>query len=186
MGAHLTRDDGRVRLRPLRADDADDIVRWRNDPAVAGQMFSPAPATPDDHRRWFERMQARGDRLEFVILADERAVGTIGLGAIDRGHGRAQYGILIGEAEARGRGIARQASELLLDHAFDDLRLHRVHLSVYADNAPALRLYRRLGFVEEGMLRQHAVRDGAPRDVVVMGILRKEWREPLTSTPKDE
>lgn len=175
MGADLIRAAGGVRLRPLRADDADDVVRWRHEPGVASQMFSPPPASGDAHRRWFARMQARGDREEFVIVADGRAVGTIGLSDIDRGHGRAQYGIVIGEAEARGRGIARRASELILDHAFGDLGLNRVHLSVYADNAPALRLYRRLGFVEEGLLRQHAVRDGAARDVVVMGILRKEW-----------
>jgi UDP-4-amino-4,6-dideoxy-N-acetyl-beta-L-altrosamine N-acetyltransferase len=175
VGAHLTRADGGVRLRPLSADDGADIVRWRNEADVAGQMFSLPPASAEEHRRWFERMQARGDRQEFVIVAGERAVGTIGLSDIDRGHRRAQYGIVIGEADARGRGIARRASELILDHAFGDLRLNRVYLSVYADNAPALRLYRRLGFVEEGLLRQHAVRDGVARDVVMMGILRKEW-----------
>jgi len=179
VGPSLTGTLGRVRLRPLAAEDADAVVRWRNEPSVAQQMFSPPPVSREAHLRWFERARVGGDREEFIILwrasGAEAAVGTIGLSHIEPQHGRAEYGILIGDPSARGQGVARAASELLLDYAFGPRGLERVYLQAFADNAAALQLYVRLGFVREGVLRRHARRDGEPRDVVVMGILKDEW-----------
>jgi UDP-4-amino-4,6-dideoxy-N-acetyl-beta-L-altrosamine N-acetyltransferase len=178
VGDDLILAGDRVRLRPLALDDADDVVRWRRDPVVAREMFSPPPVSREQHLRWFAAMQARGDRQEFVILLaaqGDRGVGTIGLSNIDRARHRAEYGILIGEATARGQGVAQEASRLLLDYAFGPLALERVYLQMFADNTAAARLYERLGFVREGVLRGHAVRDGLAEDVVVMGILKQEW-----------
>lgn len=164
-----------VLLRPLTIEDAPQVVRWRNDPFVVEHLFGDEPPTLDSHVRWFAQMQQRGDRQEFVIVerATGRAVGTIGLSSIDRVHRRAEYGILIGEADARGRGYAREASELLLDYAFHDLRLHRVYLLVFADHVTARRLYERLGFQVEGTLRGHIYKRGVFRDVVEMAILNR-------------
>jgi UDP-4-amino-4,6-dideoxy-N-acetyl-beta-L-altrosamine N-acetyltransferase len=160
----------------MTAADTDDVVRLRSEPSAHAQLFSNTPPTPNEHRRWLADVDARGDRHEFVIVALEtnRVVGTIGLSHIDRRHRRAEYGVLLGEPEARGKGYAADASRLLLRYAFEDLRLQRVFLHVFADNAPALRLYERLGFKTEGCLRQHLVKDGRPRDVLIMGLLATE------------
>ncbi len=163
----------RVTLRSLAREDAETIVRWRSDPEVHAQMFAAAPPTLEGHRRWFETVEERDDRLEFVIVENGsgRPVGTIGLSGIDRANRRAEYGILIGEADARGRGLASDASRLMLAHAFRGLGLHRVYLHVFGENEAAIRLYRTLGFAQEGILRHHAVKDGRYRDVVVMAII---------------
>ena len=168
-----------VRLRPIASGDADLIVRWRSRTEVATQLFS-APPTGEEHVRWAKEAFKRGDREEYVICwhqQGDRPVGTIGLSAISSRHRRAEYGILVGEPDARGHGLARAASELMLRRAFRSLGLDRVYLHAFADNAPAIALYQRLGFVREGVLRAHARRDGdvAAHDVVVMGLLRQEW-----------
>ena len=168
---------GVTQLRPLRHDDAERVVRWRNEPFVAEQMFSPPP-TLEDHLRWFEGLSKNKTREEFIICErDEEAtpVGTIGLSAIDRYHKRAEYGIVIGERTALGRGLASDASRLILTYAFDNLGLNRVFLHLFHDNVRALRLYERLGFMSEGVLRKHAMRRGDFVDVIVMGLLREEW-----------
>lgn len=161
-------------LRPIEPGDADTIVRWRNLPEVHAQMFAQAPPTKEDHMRWFDDLGKRGDREEYVIVetGGGRPVGTVGLSRIDRVNRRAEYGILIGEADARGKGLAREASDLILDHAFGTLNLHRVYLHVFPENRKAILLYRLLGFEQEGILRQHAWKDGEFRDVVVMGKTR--------------
>ena len=166
-------DGQRVQLRPMTLADTADIVRWRNDAFVSEHLFSDEPPTIESHIRWFEQMQARGDRQEFVIIerATGRAIGAIGLSNIDRVHRRAEYGILIGEADARGQGLAREASELLLDYAFHTLQLHRVYLLTFADHEAARRLYEHLGFQVEGTLRDHVCKHGIFRDVVEMAIL---------------
>jgi UDP-4-amino-4,6-dideoxy-N-acetyl-beta-L-altrosamine N-acetyltransferase len=164
-----------VTLRPLAEEDAAQVVAWRRLPEVHRQLFADEPPTLEGHRRWFARYQAGIDRQEFVILAGGVAVGTVGLSHIDPGQRRAEYGIVIGEPAARGRGVARAASQLILARAFGPLALSRVFLHVFLDNTPALNLYRRLGFQREGVLRAHAFKDGAARDVMVMGLLSSEF-----------
>jgi UDP-4-amino-4,6-dideoxy-N-acetyl-beta-L-altrosamine N-acetyltransferase len=162
----------RVTLRPLAREDAEDVVRWRSDPEVHAEMFSASPPTLEEHLRWFATLAERDDRVEFVIIENGsgRPVGTIGLSSIDRRNRRAEYGIMVGDPGARGRGIGSEASQLLLAYAFRELGLHRVYLHVFQENEPAIRLYSRLGFATEGILRHHAVKDGRFRDIVVMGI----------------
>jgi UDP-4-amino-4,6-dideoxy-N-acetyl-beta-L-altrosamine N-acetyltransferase len=163
----------RVALRPLAADDAELVVAWRSRPDVDSQLFS-QPPTVESHRRWFNDYQNRTDREEFIVLLEGRAVGTVGLSHIDRENRRAEYGILVGETAARGSGVGAAASRLILARAFGPLSLSRVFLHVFPDNAPALRLYERIGFKREGLLRSHVVKNGVARDVVAMGLLAAE------------
>ena len=169
-------------LRSLTAEDTDDVVRWRNDLSVASQMFAPPPSSGEEHLRWFNNIAAGDDRQEFIIMrflsdAASQAVGTIGLSQINYYHKRAEYGILIGESAARGVGVAQEASRLMLDYAFGPLGLFRVFLQVFVENNEAIKLYERLGFSREGVLRCHIRKGETLRDVVVMGILANEWTD---------
>jgi len=164
----------RVLLRPMDKTDTDDVLRMRSLSDVLAQLFSDEPPTRDGHLRWIEQIQAEGTRQDFMIVerSTGRSIGTIGLNHIDSKHRRAEFGILIGETEARGKGLAFDAGGLLLEYAFNKLELQRLYLHVFPDNKSALRLYQKLGFVEEGTLRQHVIKNGRPRDVVVMAVLR--------------
>jgi N,N'-diacetyllegionaminate synthase len=164
-----------VRLRPLASSDTDLVVAWRSRPEVVEAMFSSAPPTRAEHERWFHALERRSDRLEFIILDGARPVGTIGLSAIDLGARRAEYGILIGAPDARGRGVARRASHALLVFAFDVLCLRRVSLELFVDNHVAHRFYKRLGFVDEAERPPPRVKNGAPRPVLRMGLDRASW-----------
>jgi UDP-4-amino-4,6-dideoxy-N-acetyl-beta-L-altrosamine N-acetyltransferase len=166
----------RVLLRRMSREDAEDVVRMRSEPEVQAQLFSERPPTIDEHLRWLADVQARDDRHEFMILerTSGRSVGTIGLSRIDRTHRRAEYGILIGEPGARGKGLAAEASRLVLDYAFRTLGLVRVYLHVFPANDGAIRLYERVGFAREGLLRRHVSKRGRFHDVVVMAAVRDD------------
>jgi UDP-4-amino-4,6-dideoxy-N-acetyl-beta-L-altrosamine N-acetyltransferase len=163
----------RVLLRRMSREDAADVVRMRAEPEVQAQLFSAGPPTIEEHLRWLADVEARGDRHEFMIVerASGRSVGTIGLSHIDQVNRRAEYGVLIGEPGARGKGLAAEASRLLLGYAFGTLGLRRVYLHVFARNADALRLYRRVGFQPEGVLRQHVRKGDEFLDVALMAVL---------------
>lgn len=111
---------------------------------------------------------------ELLIIEDqetEAPIGQILLTGISHVHRNCEFSIRIGETEYRGKGLGTEALHLMIDHAWNDLGLHRVELSVFADNNPARRAYEKAGFVIEGVKREAAFVDGAWRDVVIMSQL---------------
>lgn len=111
---------------------------------------------------------------ELLIIEDqetEAPIGQILLNGISHVHRNCEFSIRIGETEYRGKGLGTEALHLMIDHAWNDLGLHRVELSVFADNNPARRAYEKAGFVIEGVKREAAFVDGAWRDVVIMSQL---------------
>jgi RimJ/RimL family protein N-acetyltransferase len=107
--------------------------------------------------------------------ADELLIGLAGLDGISWTNGTAYLSIGIAEEGHRRQGYGREAMALLLRFAFDELNLHRLSLTVFAYNQAAIALYEGLGFVREGVFREHLHRDGQRHDMILYGILRHEW-----------
>jgi UDP-4-amino-4,6-dideoxy-N-acetyl-beta-L-altrosamine N-acetyltransferase len=171
-----------IDLRPLLEEDSERLFRWRREPEVDRWMSDLPAATPDDHRRWFEDFRADSDRRGWIITDDAEAAGFLTLTGVASRHRRASWGWYIGEAASRGRGAGRAAQALGLDLAFDEIGLEKVSAEVLADNDVALKAQAAAGFRREGYLREHVLKDGRRRDVVLLGILADEWRarrEPL-------
>jgi RimJ/RimL family protein N-acetyltransferase len=111
----------------------------------------------------------------FVIDADGTAVGSVSLFDVDELARHAEVGIAL-VAEARGKGIGSAAIAQLVEFAFVRCNLRRLHLQLIASNLAALRAYEKAGFTVEGRQREHAWVRGHYEDIVVMGLLRAEWR----------
>ena len=105
-----------------------------------------------------------------------RLVGLIDLVVERWPHRDAFIGIGIGERADWGKGYGSDAMRLILRYAFDELNLHRVTLTVFEYNERAIHTYRKLGFQEEGRQRQRLRRDGRLWDMLVMGLLKEEWK----------
>lgn len=123
-----------------------------------------------------ERKRKSGDLMLAIQDSQSQLLGWVHLSKIEQEHGRAEIGILIAP-EHRGQGIGRKGMELMLDVAFNQLRLHRIYLTTRSINQRGVALYRKIGFSVEGHLREHAFVQGEFHDTVVMGILSREWYE---------
>jgi RimJ/RimL family protein N-acetyltransferase len=140
----------RVRLRPLEEADLPRTLGWRNQEHIRPWFVHSDVITPEQHRRWFESYRERDD--DFVFLIEEprvlrKAVGQISLYRIDWVRRRAELGrLMIGEADASGRGLAREATDLLIAFATDVWGIREIELEVFETNAPALALYAACGF----------------------------------------
>jgi len=152
-------------IRAAQPSDLQDLAHLSNLPSVRhGTLRLP-----------FQSDKAVADRLAKVIVGasivavvDARIVGHAELA---RHAGRRSHAgsVAVSVHDAwQGRGIGRLLMSALLDTADSWLGLRRLELEVFADNAAAVALYRKLGFVEEGRLRAYAIRDGVLADVFTM------------------
>ncbi|MED7951924.1 GNAT family protein [Kitasatospora sp. NPDC058201] len=174
-----------VRLRALRAEDAEHQLRWRNDPevvrwAAAGDpLFGPTTAEALADR--FGRILRLNPREAAMFTVEEtaggRAIGLVDYRGLDPYEGVAEVGIAIGEQEFWGRGYGSEALGLLVDHLFGAYPLHRMELDTWSGNERAARSFTRLGFREEGRRRGAVLLGGERYDRLLFGMLRAEWEE---------
>ena len=168
-----------VSLRELGREDVPIVNRWRQDRDLVDGLGAPARYISEDvDQAWFEDyLRRRGTDVRCVILVDGEAepVGLVSLTGIDAVHRRAEIHLLIGRRDLHGGGVGTEATRQMLGHAFGDLNLHRVFLSVLAHNAAAIRVYEKTGFIREGVARESAYKRGKYEDMIQMGILAREF-----------
>jgi diamine N-acetyltransferase len=143
----------RVRLRLLEEADLPRTLAWRNQPHIRRWFVNGEVITPEQHGRWFDGYRERNDDYVFIIeeaALPRRPVGQVSLYHIEWDRRRAEFGrLLIGEADATGRGLAREATALLIAHATTTWGIREIELEVFADNARAIALYSAQGFRED-------------------------------------
>ena len=176
----------KISIRPFDKGDIEKKIEWINDPENNRYLHYDLPLEYEKTLNWFEKNRGRTDRLDMVIEADGIPVGLIGLLSIDRKNGKAEYYVSMGEKAMKGQGIAKRASELILEQAFRSLRLEKVYLYTETGNIAAQRLFLRVGFKIEGILKADVVSHGALADRYALGITRQEWLLSQPSTPVTE
>ena len=179
---------GRISLRPLTGADAAAFVPWVNDPEVTRTLAIGARVMDVRAEEVFiEKTNASAHAVLFGIVVREtgRLIGSTGLDQLDFRNQSASFSIMIGEKSAWGKGYGTEATALVVQYAFGELHLNRVQLQVFEYNLRGIRVYEKVGFRREGVLRQEHVYDGRFWDTVVMAILREEW-EKMNSSPLSE
>lgn len=162
-----------ITLRALTAKDAETTWQWRNRDEI--QYFfagHPFPVNYEKEAKWLESTLLQNTpHTYFGVEFDGKLVGITSLRNIDQLNRQAEFAIFIIET----RGIGQDATNQTLNFAFQDLGLERVWLKVMTDNAPAIKLYQKCGFVEEGVMRKSVFKKGQFVDQIMMAILREEF-----------
>lgn len=171
-------DGSLVRLRPFKDDDYKSIFDWRGDCELRKlAQFHSFPVTEPLEKEWLESiLHSKSDKnisLAIEEIKEKKLIGYFQLKNINWISRVAWLGIIIGDKEARGRGYGKETMQLGKHYAFDILNLRKISLEVLADNKPAITLYQKLGFEEEGTFKQHFFFDGSYIDVNVMGLFNK-------------
>jgi RimJ/RimL family protein N-acetyltransferase len=155
----------RVTLRRPRQGDVEARLRLGIDAEIhsmyGGSLDDLRPLTQEGATRWVEQLLAHD--YAWVIEADT-LIGQIRLDRVDFGDRRASLAVGIEDRTRLGTGLGTEAIALVLEHAFEVLKLHRLSVRVVAYNTRAIRAYRKCGFIIEGTEREAAFVDGIWHD----------------------
>lgn len=165
-----------IYLRPITLEDTELVVRWRNERVVVENFIYRKPVSKEEHLNWLKNKVETGLVHQFVIcrLADDKPLGSIYLQNFEEENKRAEWGIFLGEREAYGKGVGTEAAKLLLEYAFQRLRLHKVTSKVLAYNQASVRMNEKAGYTQEAYLRDELFLDGKYEDLILFGAINPE------------
>ena len=173
------------RLVVLRRHVPSNLVafkRWYSDPEIARlTRYQDGPMHPAEIERFFAARVVSPDSLALAVHLRTpgqeagRLIGSCAFSQLDGDNGSALYHITLGEKDTWGHGYGTEATELMLEHAFEILGLHRIALSVFEFNERAVQSYLKVGFSVEGRARDAIWRDGRYWDEISMSVLDSDW-----------
>jgi RimJ/RimL family protein N-acetyltransferase len=172
-----------VSLRELRASDAPALFATLTGEQVS-RFISPPPATLNGFERfigWAIRQRQAGQYVCLAIVphGSDFPIGIFQVRSLEPAFGTAEWGFALA-SEFWGTGIFRDGAKLIVDFAFDVLGVHRLEARAALKNGRGNGALRKLGAVQEGILRRSFLKNGEYLDQALWTILRDEWREAKT------
>jgi RimJ/RimL family protein N-acetyltransferase len=169
-----------VVLRELRASDAASLHALLTTEEVS-RFISPPPTTVEGFERfiaWTLRQRAIGSYACYAVTLRgyDTAIGLFQVRELERGFGTAEWGFALGSS-FWGTGLFQESAELVLEFVFDTLGVHRLEARAAVLNVRGVGALRKLGAVEEGILRQSLERNGQFLDQALYSVLDSDWRQ---------
>jgi len=166
----------KISLRPLESTDLAFVHDLDNERHTMAFWFTEPYESLDELTTLYNKHLHDDDERRFVIDADGKFAGIIELVDINYIHRTTEIQVII-KSDFQGHGLAKIAMNKGLDYAFNILNMHKVYLYVDAENHKALHIYKKLGFIKEGVLRKHFFVEGTYHDSIIMGIFRSEVKD---------
>ncbi|OIJ14341.1 GNAT family N-acetyltransferase [Anaerobacillus alkalilacustris] len=166
---------GKVKLRAFEHEDIKYLHKWFNN-AESISMIGRTPMTFEETEQLVFKMRNAGAVIMGVENNDQELVGWVHFSNMVLEHGRAEIGVLM-SPDYRGHGYGKFAMKQMIEMGFNQLRLNKIYLTTRGINERAIALYKKLGFIVEGTLRQHSYINGKYVDTIFMGLLSQDWRK---------
>ena len=167
------------KLRELERDDIPILNKWRNDPELISCLGAPFRFINQDvDYAWFDSyMKSRNTAVRCAIINESNDfIGMVSLVGIDHLNQSAEFHIMIGDPDSKGKGAGTFATKKILHHAFFNLNLHRVELTVLDTNQTAILFYKKIGFVREGTKRKAKYKNGSFVDMHLYSMIKGEFK----------
>jgi RimJ/RimL family protein N-acetyltransferase len=168
-----------VTLREMRASDAVSLHALLTTEEVS-RFISPPPTTVDGFEKfiaWTVRQRRAGSYVCFAVTIDstDTAIGIFQLRELEAGFGTAEWGFAIGSAYW-GTGVFQEGAELMVSFAFDTVGVHRLEARAAMKNGRGNGALKKIGAVQEGLLRKSFLKDGEYLDQALWTILDEDWK----------
>jgi len=177
MALHYWRSN-RLTLRALQASDLA-LFQALDDEVARNVDMIHFPQSPEKQLQWLEAEQRNriGDAFRWVAVIDDgTAIGTINTFACHKRYGTFKYGLAL-LPEYRSQGYGAEMIQTVLRYYFHELNYHKATPHVYSFNRASIRLHEKLGFVQEGRLRDMIYTNGEYYDEIHYGMTASEFGE---------
>jgi RimJ/RimL family protein N-acetyltransferase len=169
-----------VTLRELRISDATSLLAMLSSEEVA-RFISPPPTTVEGFERfiaWTHRERAAGNYACFAVVPHgmDTAIGIFQVRQLEPGFGTAEWGFAIGSA-FWGTGMFMDGARMVIDFAFDTIQTHRLEARAAILNGRGNGALRKIGAMQEGILRKSFLRNGEYLDQALWTILDEDWKQ---------
>ncbi|WP_295218804.1 GNAT family protein [Ruminococcus sp.] len=166
--------DDVVLLRAIEESDAHILMNLINDPEVENSVFGWSyPVSLSSQKKWILNI-SDDTTVRYIIDVDEEAVGVAIISSIDMKNRTSNMNIKLLKS-ARGKGIATRTLSLIIRYCFDELNMHCLTANVIERNESSRKLWIKLGFNEDGILRQRIYKNGVYHNIVSYSLLKEEY-----------
>ena len=162
------------RIRTVTENDLEMLLTWRNHPDVRRYMFTQHEIGLTEHRNWFNKVNLDESRHLLIVEEEMQAFGYVQFSQVAEG-GIAHWGFYVRPDANKGTGY--KLGSVAIKHAFVDLKLHKVCGQAIDSNLASIAFHQRLGFVQEGVLRDQQRLGGSYNSLHCFGLLAKDWRD---------
>lgn len=150
------------------------IRNWRNDKNIRKWMYSDHIITKEEHINFLEKIKNDNKNLYWILKEQDKYLGVICINKIDFNNKNAYFG-LYSNPDAVYLGLGRVMDKISIDLAFKILNLNTLKLEVIESNKQVINLHKKMGFLEEGRLKEFVYRDDKWQDVVIMGMTKEYY-----------
>jgi len=167
----------RLILKPLGlANLSYDYLSWLNHPEVSKYIMSAENYTFKKLENFLKDVEKKNIYFWAIHLKNNnKHIGNIKIDPINIKHGLGQYGIMMGDISEWNKGYAKESSLAVINYCFNKLKLRKISLEVIADNSSAYQLYKKLGFVDEGLRKNQEFHNNSYCDGHIMAIFNPEF-----------
>lgn len=158
-------------LQKLKSTDLEYRVNLLNDIRIAPYLNVSQSFTLDKTKQWFSVIKEDNSRADFVFIYNDNKIGMGGLVNISIDNCLCELYMYL-DPSFQGQGLGYKSCKALCDYAFEELKLNKVFLYTFSNNIKANKLYEKVGFNLEGVLKKHTFKDGEFQDRKIYGLLK--------------
>ena len=182
-----------IELKELSEDDLQYLLKWRNSEDVRPYTREFKPLTMENQMKWYKSLPD-SNNIMFGIYHHEKIgktdiirstlIGCCGLTNIDWKNGHTEVSIYIGAKDWQRKGHASTCLQLLLQYAFNELRLHRVYATIFSYNKKSITLFEKNGFTFEGDHKDARFWNGKYYDEKMYSVINNDVYKPKFNKSK--
>ncbi|KHN54692.1 UDP-4-amino-4,6-dideoxy-N-acetyl-beta-L-altrosamine N-acetyltransferase [Pectobacterium fontis] len=164
--------DSLSELRPVTESDAEIVWRWRNHPEIKRWMFNQNEIELEDHKKWLFNQLKKTDRFFFIYVHNGIECGLVNFNKLNNANVW-EWGFYTSPDSPKG--IGRHLGECAIQYAFYTIGVEKLFGEVLEYNFRSIKFHENLGFNKEGCLRRHCLINNQFYDVLLFGLLKKEY-----------